>query len=399
MSTAVLSDDSQAIALLCGRLGDRASDADAKPLTAREWSSLAGAIHRSPLGRPGALLGLTADDLADQFSLDTHQAERCALLLQRGGAMAIELDRLAARGIWLVTRADDAYPRRLRERLGSSAPPVLFGSGDRSVLGSRGVAILGSRDADDAATSFAQTLGRHCAANGVCVYSGAARGVDRSAMNAACEAGGAVVGFVADALETMIRRKDLREFLAGARLALLTPFRPDAGFRPGNAMARNKLVYASADAAVVVASGDGGGTWTGATENLRARWVPLFVRADSSSPPGNRLLLERGANPVELGQLLSGNPLHFLERQINGGRADAPVGPNTPDLFELVWPHLQTCLRAPVGEKRVAEQLGLTQGQARAWLVRAVQAGLVEASGKPRKYRLPKPQPETLFEP
>lgn len=400
MSTAVLSDDSQVIALLCGRFGGKAGEPGPKPLTAREWNSLAGSIHRSTLARPGALLGRAAQELAGELGIDGALADRCARLLQRGGTLALELERLASRGVWIVTRADETYPRRLRDRLGTAAPPVLCGSGDRSVLGGRGIAIVGARDADEAAISFAEHLGRHCAANGVCVYSGAARGVDGAAMGAACEAGGPVVGIVADSLERMIRRRDLREFLAGGRLALVTPFHPDAGFSPGNAMARNKLVYASADAAVVVSSGEAGGTWTGATENLRARWVPLFVRSGSDVPSGNRRLVESGALTVGLDELLLGDPLELLERRANGASLSTPTDPvgDTADLFGVVWPHLERCLHTPASERQVAEDLGLTPTQARAWLGRAVEAGLAEVSKKPRKYHLPQPQPDTLFD-
>ena len=41
-----------------------------------------------------------------------------------------------------------------------------------------------------------------------------------------------------------------------------------------------------------------GGTWAGATENLKAGWVPLFVRSDASAPQGNRDLIAEGAQRV-----------------------------------------------------------------------------------------------------
>ncbi len=43
-------------------------------------------------------------------------------------------------------------------------------------------------------------------------------------------------------------------------------------------MQRNKYIYSLADAAMVVHSGDSGGTWTGAKENLKKQWVPLWVK-------------------------------------------------------------------------------------------------------------------------
>src|SRR5690606_23112485 len=52
------------------------------------------------------------------------------------------------------------------------------------------------------------------------------------------------------------------------------------------------------DAAVVIASArDKGGTWAGATENLRHGWVPLWVKPDSAHP-GNAELLRQGGMPL-----------------------------------------------------------------------------------------------------
>jgi predicted Rossmann fold nucleotide-binding protein DprA/Smf involved in DNA uptake len=82
-------------------------------------------------------------------------------------------------------------------------------------------------------------------------------------------------------------------------LALVTPYAPGAGFSVGAAMGRNKLIYALADYALVIASDvDKGGTWAGATEALKARWIPVFVLDGLQSPEGNRQLLQKGAVPL-----------------------------------------------------------------------------------------------------
>jgi predicted Rossmann fold nucleotide-binding protein DprA/Smf involved in DNA uptake len=60
-------------------------------------------------------------------------------------------------------------------------------------------------------------------------------------------------------------------------------------------MGRNKLIYALADYAVVAASDvEKGGTWAGATEALRAEWVPVFILDYPDMPDGNRALLKKG---------------------------------------------------------------------------------------------------------
>ncbi len=61
-------------------------------------------------------------------------------------------------------------------------------------------------------------------------------------------------------------------------------------------MGRNKLIYTLADYAIVVASdAEKGGTWAGATEALRAKWIPVFVLDHPKMPQGNILLIKKGA--------------------------------------------------------------------------------------------------------
>jgi len=64
-------------------------------------------------------------------------------------------------------------------------------------------------------------------------------------------------------------------------------------------MQRNKLIYALAEAALVVNSDyKKGGTWTGAVEQLdKLKFVPIHVRSDGESGKGLDGLQDRGAIP------------------------------------------------------------------------------------------------------
>jgi DNA processing protein len=298
MSTVAITADSQAIVLLCSTLA-LPREATVKPLTPKEWSSFAASIHASDVRAPSALFGLDAAEIAHATRMSPEAGQRVAELLSRGGQLALELERLSSRGIWVLTRADDDYPPLLRSRLKATAPPVLFGAGRRSLLGERGVAVVGSRNADESSLAFAAELGRRCARSGFALVSGAARGIDTAAMVSAADAGGMAIGVVAESLERAARRQDLRSHLGEGELVLITPQHPAAGFTVGGAMGRNRLIYCLAEAAVVVAaSGENGGTRAGALENLKAGWVPLLVRADADAPPGNRELIRGGGLPI-----------------------------------------------------------------------------------------------------
>jgi predicted Rossmann fold nucleotide-binding protein DprA/Smf involved in DNA uptake len=108
------------------------------------------------------------------------------------------------------------------------------------------------------------------------LYSGGAKGVDTLSMDAALEARGTAVGVLADSLERAV--KGQKEALSRGDLCLVTPYSPNAGFSVGAAMGRNRLIYCLADHAIVVAfDAETGGTWAGATETLKNKWVPVFV--------------------------------------------------------------------------------------------------------------------------
>ena len=113
-------------------------------------------------------------------------------------------------------------------------------------------------------------------------------------MDAAIEARGTAVGVLADSLEKQVKVQ--KEALSRGDLCLVTPYSPNAGFSVGAAMGRNRLIYCLADYAIVVASdAETGGTWAGAMETLKNRWIPVFVLEHEQMPEGNKLLLRKGA--------------------------------------------------------------------------------------------------------
>jgi len=292
-----LSADSQAMLLICSHLG-LPSNPDPAPYTLREWNPLARKIQASPLKRPEGLLGLEVAELQKHLDLSQAEATRLARLLQRSGALAIELERLASLGISPITRADAHYPAPYRQRLKESAPAVLFYAGEAALLGQRGIAVVGSRHLDPAGQECAQFVGNACGLSGLVLYSGGARGVDTLSMNAALESRGTAVGILADSLEKAIRPPEVRSALSRGDLCLATPHAPNAGFSVGAAMGRNRLIYCLADYAIVVASdAEKGGTWAGATETIKAGWVPVFVLEHPNMPQGNRLLIQKGGIP------------------------------------------------------------------------------------------------------
>ncbi len=298
----LLTDDGRAVLLLCSTLG--LTDADPEPFTLAQWNELAKQIAASPYQRPAGLLGQSPSALIATLGCEPATGVRIVRLLERGGRVALELEGLQARGIWAVTRADPAYPARLRNILKHQAPTVLSGAGELRLLAQPGIAVIGARNIDEAGRGFAEEIGRRCAAAGVPVVSGGARGTDSIAMEACVQAGGTVLGVLADSLDRTVRQAELRQLLLDERLVFVTPYAPSAGFSVGGAMGRNKIIYGLAEFAIVVSSDfQKGGTWAGAVEALRAGWCPVFVRDGEAVPAGNRELLKLAAGRLPEAEL------------------------------------------------------------------------------------------------
>ena len=136
----------------------------------------------------------------------TIDAEKITALLGRGFMLSLAVETWQSAGIWAVRRGEDDYPESLR-RLKQNAPPILYGCGEKILLSRGGLAIVGSRDVDAAGEIFTRNVSRGSGARtNAEIVSGGARGVDQFAMLAALEAGGTVVGALADSLLRSPRR-------------------------------------------------------------------------------------------------------------------------------------------------------------------------------------------------
>ncbi len=170
-----------------------------KPLTVKEWARFAAWLRDHEL-EPSNLLETDPKPLLSGWVDRAITSVRVEALLDRGVALGFAMEKWQRAGLWTVTRSDVEYPERLKRRLRLESPPVLFGCGNRALLGKGGVAVAGSRDADEDHIGFSTDLGRVCARQGYSVVSGAARGVDESAMLGALQSEGTVVGVMADGL-------------------------------------------------------------------------------------------------------------------------------------------------------------------------------------------------------
>jgi DNA processing protein len=418
-----LTSNTQAILLLTAPLVAGRGEPSPDLLTLGEYNKLA-RILREKQKQPADLIGPDAQDLIE-LCAQPFGRERLDALLGRGFLLSQAVERWNARAIWVISRADARYPKRLKARLKEDAPPLLYGCGEIALLEKGGLAVVGSRHVDDELISFTENVGRLAAKAHRSVISGGAKGIDRAAMHGALLGDGEVAGVMADSLERAALARDNREPLMEGRLVLISPYDPAAGFNVGHAMQRNKVIYALADAGLVVTSDfEKGGTWAGAIEQLeRFHFVPVFVRNGNNAGRGNAALIHHGGRPwpnpenaAELGQTIAAAveaaaaaepkqealPFSLREQPVSYTGPVKPVEPahvadkepkviSSPaeELFKTVREILLRELVAGHTEAEIVSLLGVTKSQAKEWLAKLINEGAVEKvkKTKPVQYR------------
>ena len=406
-----LTNNAQAILLLTSYFSKPVKGA-AKPLTITEWGRFAHWLYDKK-HQPADLLGDEQQDILSRWQDAKATSERISELLARGHSLALAVDKWQRSGLWILTRADEEYPKRLKQKLRNDAPPVLFGCGNKDLLNSGGIAVVGSRNVGAEDLQFTEGLGQKAALSGIGTVSGGARGVDEASMLSAISAGGNVIGIMADSLLRAATSAKWRNGLMQGNTVLISPFYPEAGFNAGNAMSRNKYIYTLSDAAVVVHSGTKGGTWNGARENIKKQWVPIWIKPTNDTEAGNNALVSEGA------QWCSGNldELEFdsLFTQIDGispqddmfslnesVESDAsnlePLAQEklisatqtnqvSIDFYSIFIQQMQAFSVEPVNITDITSNLELHKSQVTEWLKRAIEEGHIVKLTNPVRFQ------------
>ncbi len=253
--------------LLTSHLGDPGR----RPLTVAQLRQLAQRVTTSQ--KPLQERELEAADLI-ALGCDSKTAERILELLSHTQQLKRYVRQGRQAGCVPITRVSDRYPDLLRKCLGTEAPGCLWAAGDLSLLNSRAIALVGSREAEKEDLEFARQVGRQAARQGYVLVSGNARGADCAAQQACLEQGGHVISVVAD------RLSDHKQ-MPGVLYLSEDSF--DAPFSSARALSRNRVIHCLAQGVLVAGCTLGkGGTWDGTTKNLRFGWSPVGVFSDGS---------------------------------------------------------------------------------------------------------------------
>lgn len=292
----------------------------------------------------------------------------------------------------LVAFDDALFPPLLKTT--SDAPAALFVHGDPESLVSPQVAVVGSRGATrgglDTASEFAAVLAK----TGLIVTSGLAAGIDGAAHRAALEAGGrtiAVAGTGPDRVYPAHHRELAHQIVDNG--AVVTPFAPGVGPRPGHFPARNRIISGMSLGVVVIEAGLRSGSLItarlAAEQGREVFAVPGSIRNPVAQ--GCHRLIRDGARLVETAEdviedlaPLAGELAGSLRALIDGDSTTQPVRePGDASAHDDEDPEVLAVIEAlgfdPTSIERVIDRTELTTSAVSSILLMLELEGRVEA--------------------
>lgn len=271
----------EGLLLLCCKLGQ-----PVRPLSPSEYKQLEAYVRAMNLTRSKDDFQEVTPKYLASLGYSEEMSQRIHSLLERPEVLKSYL--AAQPEISVITRLSDRFPHRLR-RLGTDCPPALFCKGDTALLNSRCIALVGSRMLFPRGSAFARRIGTMAANEGFTLVSGGAAGADSAAQEACLAAGGEVICFVPDRLESYSSRPHVLYCCAEGY---------DLPFSGTRALRRNFFIHAMGEKTFVAqCPRTAGGTWQGSRENLKHGWSELYVLNDGSE--GADALVRLGASFVE----------------------------------------------------------------------------------------------------
>lgn len=267
----------------------------ARPLGNQEYYRLEERVRESRAYRSvGDLFGEDISGLMLRLDISEEEAYRIFTLLNRGVHLSYAIENFAARNTGVVSRFDPEYPHRLTTRMRNMAPVFYYRAGNAELVQKSAIAILGISGVKTTAEARegVETIVRKATETGYAILTGGELGVSRVAANAALECGGSLIDVVGGGFYEHMQNETIRELMEQKRCLLLSLEHPEAMFTISHAIARNKVIFSLADAAIVINTDNKRGE-IDALQNHYCDWIYAW-----SGSGLNRQLISRGATPV-----------------------------------------------------------------------------------------------------
>lgn len=251
-------------------------------------------------GSPENVLNRTTEELKKAGQIGKRQLQGFSQIKETKKSCLQQLRKLENIGGKFLTFADDHYPELLKQI--SDPPPVLYLRGDKGVLSTCCVAIVGSRASTTYGNRTAFGLAKNLGHAGVTIVSGLALGIDAESHRGALAAGGATIAVLGCGIDVVYPRQHTDLYKEIAEKGVVVSEYPlgtsPEGFR---FPARNRIISGLSRGVVVVEAAKKSGSLITAQialdEGREVYGVPGQV--DSFKSEGVHWLLQQGAKLVQ----------------------------------------------------------------------------------------------------
>lgn len=275
-------------------------------LSRLKLASLALAFHPFPTARlfevfssPEGILAAASSELKKAAGLKPSEI-RSILSFDVDLVGAQDLAELKKREVHLVSYDESRYPENLRQI--PDPPPVLFMKGTFLASDWKALAVVGSRRASPYGISVCETFSRSLAAEGFCIISGMALGIDAVAHWTALESGGRTIGVLGTGLDRVYPQANSLLFeRIPSQGALVSEFPFGTLPLAWNFPRRNRLISGMALGVLVIEASERSGTAITVRMALEQGREVFAVPGDIRSPTsrGTHRLIKDGAKVAE----------------------------------------------------------------------------------------------------
>jgi len=191
-----------------------------------------------------------------------------------------EIARAAESGVTIISVEDPSYPPRLKEIY--DPPLVLYIRGNKDILITPGIAMVGTRHPTPYGIGMAERLACDLAAQGLVIISGMARGVDTASHRGALSAKGKTLAVFGTGVDVVYPKENSRlsEQILTLGGVLISEFPLGTFAAPQNFPIRNRIISGMSLGVLVVEAAEYSGT------RITARCA-LEQNRDVFAVPGN----------------------------------------------------------------------------------------------------------------
>lgn len=164
------------------------------------------------------------------------------------------IETCGEKGFGIVPFTSDNYPPLLREIY--DPPLVLYTRGN--IPRKTNLAIVGTRNADRISEHITERIASECSAQGLCIVSGMAVGIDRFAHLGALKDGGSTVGVLPNGIDSSYpaSNRDLfRKIELSSGSALISEYPPGCRADTWTFVRRNRIISGMSPACVIIKAG------------------------------------------------------------------------------------------------------------------------------------------------